>query len=269
MNKQLFCKNLCASYDSKQILQNVSFNLQQGDFICLCGPNGSGKSTFMTLLSGLQGNKIKISKAEQSPAILSDKGITELKSLSNKQKAKFIAFMQQSEVSAWDFTVREMILQGRFAYSKNNWYSEEDYAIVNEIISELELESFTERNIHSLSGGEYQKVRIAKALAQTPDFILLDEPASNLDFIYEPQLLELLKKIAKKQNIGFLISIHNINVAARFADKIALLPAQKPLLCDSVEKIFTDENLSLAFNTDLKTYIHPIYNKVQVLYEEK
>lgn len=271
MKNKLFCKNLSASYktgsQTKQILNNVSIEIEQGEFICLCGPNGSGKSTLLTILAGL-GNTIsnlKITGAEQEPSIMHNSRYTKLSDFTQKQIAQNIAFMQQNEYSTWDFTVKELILQGRYSYSKNGWYSQNDHEIVEKIIHKINLTEYAERNIHSLSGGEFQKVRIARALAQTPKFLLLDEPGSSLDFIYEPKLLESLKKIAKEEDIAVLISIHDVNLASRIADKIAFLPPQKPLICDTVENIFTEENLLYTYNTELQIYEHSVYNKKQVL----
>jgi iron complex transport system ATP-binding protein len=271
MKDKLFCKTLSASYktgsQTKQILNNVSIEIEQGEFICLCGPNGSGKSTLLTILAGL-GNTIsnlKITSAEQEPSIMHNSRYTKLSDFTQKQIAQNIAFMQQNEYSTWDFTVKELILQGRYSYSKNGWYSQNDHEIVEKIIHKMNLTEYAERNIHSLSGGEFQKVRIARALAQTPKFLLLDEPGSSLDFIYEPKLLESLKKIAKEEDIAVLISIHDVNLASRIADKIAFLPPQKPLICDTVENIFTEENLLYTYNTELQIYEHSVYNKKQVL----
>ena len=273
MKDKLFCKQINASYKTgsltKQILNNVSIEIEQGDFICLCGPNGSGKSTLLTILAGLSNtlSNLKVT-AELMPAIMHESHYTQLSELSQKQIAQKVAFMQQNEYSTWDFTVKELILQGRYSYTKNGWYSPEDNTIVEKIIQQMNLSDFAERSVHSLSGGEFQKVRIARAMAQSPDFLLLDEPASNLDFVYEPILLESLKKIAKEENIAVLISIHDVNLAARIADKIAFLPPQKPLICDTVEKVFTEENLLYTYNTELQIYEHSVYNKKQVLYGE-
>ena len=273
MKDKLFCKKINASYKTgsltKQILNNVSIEIEQGDFICLCGPNGSGKSTLLTILAGLSNtlSNLKVT-AELMPAIMHESHYTQLSELSQKQIAQKVAFMQQNEYSTWDFTVKELILQGRYPYTKNGWYSPEDNTIVEKIIQQMSLSDFAERSVHSLSGGEFQKVRIARAMAQSPDFLLLDEPASNLDFVYEPILLENLKKIAKEENIAVLISIHDVNLAARIADKIAFLPPQKPIICDTVENIFTEENLLYTYNTELQIYEHSVYNKKQVLYGE-
>lgn len=263
MQKTLSCSNICAKYSEKEVLKNISFALKQGEFICLCGPNGSGKSTLLSVLAGLNDNSLSVSAGE----ILIDEK-TPVKSLSRKECAKLIAYMQQTEFSTWDFSVFDFVLQGRFAYSKNGWFSKNDELLVKNILEELDLAPFSERKIHSLSGGEFQKVRIARALAQEPSFLLLDEPASNLDFVYEPKLLELLKKIAAEKNIGIIISIHDINLAARYADKLALLPVQSELFFGSTEQVFTEEKLSKTFNTTLQTYTHPIYNKLQVTNEK-
>ena len=274
MKDTLFCKNLSATYktgsQTKQILNNVSIQIEQGEFVCLCGPNGSGKSTLMTILAGL-GNTIsnlKITGAEQQPSIMHNSRYTQLSEFTQKQIAQKIAFMQQNEFSTWDFTVKELILQGRYSYSKNGWYTQNDHLTVEKIIRQMNLTEYADRSVHSLSGGEFQKVRIARALAQTPEFLILDEPGSNLDFIYEPKLLETLKTIAKEQDIAVLISIHDVNLASRIADKIAFLPPQKPLICDTVENIFTEENLKYTYNTELQIYTHSVYNKKQVLYGE-
>lgn len=274
MKDTLFCKNLSATYktgsQTKQILNNISIQIEQGEFVCLCGPNGSGKSTLMTILAGL-GNTIsnfKITGAEQQPSIMHNSRYTQLSEFTQKQIAQKIAFMQQNEYSTWDFTVKELILQGRYSYSKNGWYTQNDHLTVEKIIRQMNLSEYADRSVHSLSGGEFQKVRIARALAQTPEFLILDEPGSNLDFIYEPKLLETLKKIAKEQDIAVLISIHDVNLASRIADKIAFLPPQKPLICDTVENIFTEENLKYTYNTELQIYTHSVYNKKQVLYGE-
>ena len=95
------------------------------------------------------------------------------------------------------------------------------------MVSDLNLTQFASRTIHTLSGGEFQKVRLARALAQTPKFLLLDEPASNLDYVYEPHLMALLRDTAHNKNLGVLAAVHDINLAARFADRIILLPPKK------------------------------------------
>ena len=151
-----------------------------------------------------------------------------ISSLTRTQAARYISSMQQTEYSIWDFTVEDFILQGRFPYTKHGIYSKHDKALVETVIDELCLNKLKGRNVHSLSGGEMQKVKIARALAQEPLFILLDEPSANLDVVFEPRLLQLLKDLAKKKNIGILMSIHDINIISDVADYVWLLPPARP-----------------------------------------
>lgn len=236
--------------------------MYSGDFMCLCGKNGSGKSTLLSILAGLPDKDLKNISGDIK---INDKS---LKSFSTKEKAKIIAYMQQNEFSTWDFSVFDFVLQGRFAYSKNGWYSDDDKKIVTDCLNSLELSNLSSRKIQSLSGGEFQKVRIARALAQQPQFMLLDEPSANLDFVYEPKLLELLKQIAKENQIGILLTIHDINLAAIYAEKMAFLSSDG-IIYGKTEEVFIEENLSKAFNTELHTYVHQIYNKLQVTNEGK
>ena len=272
---ELKCESLTAGYGAKGygaklVLNNINFSLFSGDFVALCGPNGSGKSTLLSVLESLaekslkiQGGTVLISKNAGDPH-----NLIPLNSLSQKERAKKIAYMQQTENSTWDFTVFDFVLQGRFAYSKNGWYSDEDEKIAQDSLNELGLATFSNRSIHSLSGGEFQKVRIARALTQQPAFMLLDEPAANIDFVYEPKLLELLQSLAEKKNIGILLSIHDVNLAALYSKKMALLSPNNSFLFGPTEEIFTATNLSKAFGTNLHTYTHQIYNKLQVTHEQ-
>ena len=272
---ELKCEKLTAGYDSKIVLNNISFSLFSGDCVCLCGANGSGQSTLLSVLSSLPEQSLKIHSGSIfiSQQTGESHNLVPLSSLSSKERAKKIAYMQQTEYSTWDFSVFDFVLQGRFPYSKNGWYSDKDKEIAMECLNELELSDFSDRTIHSLSGGEFQKVRIARALTQQPTFMLLDEPAANIDFVYEPKLLEFLQSLSEKKNLGIIISIHDVNLAALYAKKMLLLCPNNNessvldnsnLLFGPTEEVFTEQNLSKAFSTPLKTYTHQIYNKLQV-----
>ena len=264
MNNRLVVKNLSASYKNKSILNKVSLELFGGELICLCGPNGSGKSTLMSIITGLASKKLVIN-CEKNPQIIT-KSEEKIEILGQKPAvlAKKIAFMQQSEYSVWNFSVKDYVLCGRYAYSNSGNYQPVDYKKVDEILKELELGEFANRNVHSLSGGEFQKVRLARALVQEPDFLILDEPANNLDFVYEPKLLDLLKSLCAGKGIGVLLTIHDVNLAARYADKIVLLPPGQTEISGLVSEVFTSENLAKTFGVELQTYQHPIYNCIQV-----
>ena len=250
MSDNFEIKNLYARYGDKEVLCDINFALQQGEFVCLCGPNGAGKSTLLSVMAGVQETRLKV-QGEVRWSLSGDKGPGESKP-SRRERARTIAYLQQSEYSEWDFTVRDYVLQGRYAYTKYGNYAAADYEVVDGVLSELSLSDFSQRNIHSLSGGEFQKVRLARALAQTPKFLLLDEPAANLDYVYEPHLMQLLRDTAHSKNLGVLAAVHDINLAARFADKIILLPPKKSVLSGTPSDIMNTENLKYTFGVDFE-----------------
>ncbi len=249
--KSLCVRGLRAGWDSTEVLCDVSVSLRQGELACLCGPNGAGKSTLLSVLAGVPDARLFVA-AEEAPAIIGAAGSTALAGLSRRERARLIASMQQNEYSEWDFSVRDFVLQGRYARSHGGHYMEEDYAAADAVLAELGLGAFADRGVHSLSGGEFQKVRIARSLAQSPAFMLLDEPAANLDYVFGIQLMQLLRGIARGKGIGILASVHDINMAARFADRIILLPPRHAALCGSPAAVLTEENLRLAFGVPFR-----------------
>ena len=263
---ELRVSNLSAWYDEKIVLSEVSFALQQGEFVCLCGPNGAGKSTLLSVMAGVPDARLKVTGDVKVVSIRpSGYSTTVVSKLPRHQRARLLAYLQQNEYSEWDFTVYDYVLQGRYAYTKYWHYTQEDYAVVDGVLSELGLADFAQRNIHSLSGGEFQKIRLARALTQTPKFLLLDEPAANLDYVYEPHLMALLRDTAHSKNLGVLAAVHDINLAARFADKILLLPPaattagnetsgiqKKSVLFGTPSDIMNIENLKYTFGVDFE-----------------
>ena len=266
MSEQYEIKNLSAAYGEKEVLHEVSFALQQGEFVCLCGPNGAGKSTLLSVMAGVQDVGLKVSGEVRWLSLSKlPQTYVDVSKLPCREAAKVIAYMQQNEYSEWDFIVRDYVLQGRYAYTKYGNYAAADYEVVDGVLGELGLSDFSQRHIHELSGGEFQKIRLARALAQTPSFLLLDEPAANLDYVYEPHLMALLRDTAHSKNIGILAAVHDINLAARFADKILLLPPatsaantatsdmpKKSVLFGTPSDIMNTDNLKYTFGVDFE-----------------
>lgn len=265
--KSLIVKNLSASYTKKEVLCDISFSLQQGDFVCLCGPNGAGKSTLLSVMVGVQESSLKVNGEIRWLSLSKlPQNSVDVSKLPRREAARTIAYLQQNEYSEWNFLVRDYVLQGRYAWTKPSLfgagpanYAAADYEVVDGVLSELGLSDFSDRHIHELSGGEFQKIRLARALAQTPRFLLLDEPAANLDYVFEPHLMQLLANTAHKKNLGILAAVHDINLAARFADKILLLPpaavtanSKKSVLFGSPSDIMNTDNLKYTFGVDFE-----------------
>ena len=262
MEKQLVLGGVSAYYGKKIVLKNISLNIKQGELTCLCGPNGCGKSTLLSILAGVPDQGLHVLQGTGSAASLNrEAGLhtlphivdeLTLSKLPRKTAAKTVAFMQQNEYSTWDFTVRELVLQGRFCHTKNGFYTQEDEELADDALRELQIDSLAQRPVHSLSGGEFQKARIARAICQEADFILLDEPAANLDFVYEPWLLKKLHTLTHEKGIGILLSVHDINLAASYADTLILLPLLATPICGKISDILNKENLKLTYGMEFE-----------------
>ncbi len=241
--------NLSASYKETSILNSINISLTQGEFVCLCGPNGAGKTTLLSIMAGVPDVKLKVNGDVNVVSIRPSSYST---SGRRRENARLLAYLQQNEYSEWNFTVRDYVLQGRYAWTKHGHYTDADNSVVDGVLADLNLSQFSERTIHTLSGGEFQKIRLARALAQTPKFLLLDEPAANLDYVFEPHLMSFLRDTAHSKNLGVLAAVHDINLAARFADRIILLPPKKFVLSGAPSDIMNTNNLKYTFGVDFE-----------------
>ncbi|MDY3756622.1 MAG: ABC transporter ATP-binding protein [Treponema sp.] len=256
-------ERLSAWYGKRQVLDNISFSMQAGDFICLSGPNGCGKSTLMTVLAGLGRHKLSTTGSIQLEGC-------HLNQLKSKQRAKIISYMSQTESNLWNFTVQDVILTGRYCHTGfTGIYSQQDREIAREAANQLQLKHLLDRRIHSLSGGEFQRVRIARSFCQQPKVLLLDEPAANLDLALRHDLLQATKELAQQQGTAVLMSIHDINLAAAFAQTLALLrpwhslgenqAITSQLLLGSPQQVMTPANLQQVYNRSFQIFTHPIH----------
>jgi len=205
--------NLCFSYGKKniQILNNVSFDLLPGECGVLLGPNGAVKSTIIKWIDGLV-------KYEDGSIKINNK---EVKNYSKRKLAQTIGYVPQL-IEFADMTVFDAVLLGRIPYIRHQ-PSKHDLNVVDRVIHEMNLEMITHKNVNEISGGEQQKVAIARTLAQEPSILLFDEPTSNLDIKNQMEIVNLIKKLAKENNISILVTMHDINLALTFADKFILV----------------------------------------------
>ncbi len=265
INTILHTENLSAWYGEKKVLHDISFKAQQGEFVCIIGPNGSGKSTFLALLAGIERTGLK-SKGNVS---IGNKIIHGMK---RQEIALNISFMTQNEQSVWDFLVKECILSGRFAHTSwSKWYSKSDKELVEKAMCEISIEHLKDRSIHSLSGGELQRVRIARSIVQQSPIILLDEPVANLDIGCQDVILKKLRDIAHTKNTCVIMAIHDLNAAAAFADRIVLMKPvpilkenEQQVISGTAENIFKSDILNDVYNAQFETYIHPVFGYPQI-----
>lgn len=204
-------KNISFAYDSKKIIDDICFDIGDNQFIAILGNNGAGKSTLLKCLNGIyhaKGGMVYVSGEETL-------------SMRRNEAAKRIAYVAQKNEGS-RVTVFDTVLLGRKPYIK--WdATNNDLDIVKNIIRQMELENIKLRYIDEISGGELQKVMLARALAQQPKFLLLDEPTSSLDPRNQYEVLRIIRRIAKEREIAVAIVIHDLNLALRYCDKYLLL----------------------------------------------
>ena len=228
------------SYNVAPVLQDVGCNIGTGDFVALVGPNGSGKSTLIKCINGI----LKINKGE----ILIDGEAA--KSYSPNAMARKVAYVPQNLCRPLSATVFDTVLMGRKPYI--DWRpSAKDLDITAEILKLLDIDHLSMNRTTELSGGQRQTVMIARALAQEPEILLLDEPTANLDIRHQMEVLEILKTLSSKK-ITIVIAIHDINMAVRYADNIMMLKDGKVFFYGSKDKI-TAENIEALY--DIKVEI--------------
>ena len=245
----LTLSNTSAFYGERQILDHVDFTLNSGEFVCLIGKNGAGKTSLMKILANVPDESLRIEK---------NGSVVKNTVRDYKENARLVSFLPQNGFSAWNYTVFDFVLQGRFCHTNSTgMYVKADKDKTEEILKKLNIANLRNAHVHELSGGEFQKVRIARSLVQESRFLLLDEPLASLDFSYEDEFITLLKNIAVDENRGILISIHNINTASRFCDKLAVLTEDRKLLCGTAAEIMTADILEKIYGKKVNTFTHP------------
>lgn len=259
----LSAKNITAVYNKTvQAVSSISVEFRRGELTCILGPNGSGKSTLLAAVSGIVIPGLIISSPDGKKCITYE-GIP-VSSFTAAQRAKRICFLPQNEQYIWPYSVRDCVRMGRFAHSPlTGKPSEEDCRISDEKMEMLGIVHLADKNITDISGGELQRVYLARSLAQDAPLMLLDEPFSHLDIYQQYRFLDFIKTICKKHGITAVITIHDINTASLFADSLILLSKGKITAQGPAEKVFTSEFLNEAFGCKFGFYQHPVYSRLQ------
>lgn len=231
---EISAENIHVLFDRKEILNGVDLVAGDGRFIGVVGPNGSGKSTLLKCI-------YRVLKPTTGAVYLDD---IALRNYSAKETAKKIAVVAQHNLVGFDFTVQEMVLMGRAphknALDRDNAY---DYQVVNDALKTAGMEAFKERSFSSLSGGEQQRVVLARALAQQTPCLILDEPTNHLDIKYQLQLM----RIVKESGCTIISAIHDLNIAARYCDEIYILSKGCIRAHGAPRSVLTKELISEVF----------------------
>jgi iron complex transport system permease protein len=229
---------------SQQILSDINLEIKAGEVVALLGQNGAGKSTLLNLAAGkLQPNSGSV--------LWQEKSISEF---SRREIAQKIALVAQAEELHFPLTV----LAGRFAQTAGIGFdSPSDIEIAMQTLAATDSSQFASRSFNQLSSGEKQRVVLARALAQQPQILLLDEPTANLDIAHQFSLLEFVTQLAQQHQLGILFVTHEINLVAEFSDRVALLKHGKIIALGKPDEVMTADLLSDLFETKLSVNLHP------------
>lgn len=230
-------ENVSIGYDGKKVIHNINLNIPEKGITVLVGPNGAGKST---LLCGI-GRLLPLETGN-----ISIDGI-DLKKWKNDQLAKRMAVLRQDNYISMRLTVSELVLLGRYPHTKGNTKAE-DYEIAEKAIKQVDMLDLAKNYIDEISGGQRQRAFIAMTLAQNAKYLLLDEPLSALDMRHSRDMMRYLYKISRGSDISVLIVIHDINMAAAYADHIVALKDGNIVATGSPEEVMNEKILSDVFN---------------------
>ncbi len=245
---RLTIQNLSAGYGHEQVLQDVSAIVMPGELVALIGPNGAGKSTLIKTISGI----LPI----QSGSIHID-GSNLLK-MDEQSRARLVSVIPQARNLPPAFTTREVVLMGRTPYV--GWLgrvSHHDEEIVDRAMQRTDIAELANRRMDQLSGGEQQRVLVARAIAQDPRLLLLDEPTTHLDIQYQLSFLDIIVGLSHQDQMAILMAIHDLNLAARYADRIILMVKGEIIADGTPTEVLTEQLLSDAYHVRVSVQAQP------------
>ncbi|MGL5649433.1 MAG: ABC transporter ATP-binding protein [Clostridium sp.] len=246
-------ENLNFFIDNKQILDNIKLEIKEGQFVGIIGSNGSGKSTLLK-------NIYRIYKPKSGKITIDNENMGKM---SNREVAKRLAVLAQETGSEFDFAVEDVVKMGRYPY-KNLFedYSDKDLELVSKMLKKVGLENFKERTFNSLSGGEKQRVLIARALVQDAKFLILDEPTNHLDVGYQLQVMDMVKEL----KMTTFAAIHDMNIAAMYCDYLIVIKKGKIIKKGRTEEILTKELIKELFNVECHVGKNPVTGTLHIFY---
>ena len=244
------------SYGQHVILREMSLEAGSGETVGLVGPNGSGKTTFLKILTGVlkpQGGEVFIQGRD-------------LPSLRPRDRARLVAMVQQNPAVPPDFTALELVMMGRNPHlGLLQWEGPKDMEVCQRVMELTETWEFAHRLVSSLSGGELQRVFIARALAQETPVLILDEPTAHLDISYQASVLDMIEKIRRNTGITVLMAMHDLTLAAQYCGWIAALRKGSIFASGEPCQVLTSELVSEVFGAEVSIVEHPVHKTPVVL----
>ena len=248
--------NISFGYDpATPVVRDVSFTVRTGEFLSLVGPNGSGKTTLLRLLD-------RIFFPHRGTILLGDQPLAKF---SRTAIARRIAFVPQDNSIQFPFTVAEIVLMGRAPHSGGMAFENaHDWDVAREMMRLTDVAGFADQPVTNLSGGERQRVFIARALAQQPEIILMDEPNAHLDIAHQVDMFRIIKRLNTESGLTVLSVSHDLNLAAAYSDRIAMMVGGTLAALGTPAEVLTDARIHEVFRTPVIVDTHPVHGAPRV-----
>ena len=250
---RLETKDVVVSLSRKDIVKKVSVQVRENEFVGLLGPNGSGKTTLLKSIYRV---------LKPSAGLITIDG-TDMRLMHTKDTARRMGVVSQFNNLAFDFTVEEMVLMGRAPHKKAfSPDTEEDYLIAREALKKVDMLDFKDRSFMTLSGGEKQRILLARALAQQVEMLVLDEPTNHLDIKYQIQIMDVVKSLG----IGVLAALHDLNLTLMYCSYVYVLKDGQIVADGPTEDVITEDLIHRVYEVDCAVERHPRSGKMHVTF---
>jgi iron complex transport system ATP-binding protein len=248
------------SYKTVPILKDINLLINRGRFYGLIGPNGSGKTTLLDLLTATE-------RQDKGTITFQDKPISMYE---RKELARKLALVPQDFTLNFDYSVYDVVLMGRHPHiPRFSNPTKRDLALVNEALETLDIADLSNRSVTNLSGGEKQRVIVARALAQNTEVIILDEATSNLDISHTIDIMSIFYERVTKKNVTVVAAIHDLNLASSFCDELIVVKEGKVMATGPVSEVLTQQLINRTFDVDSHVSLHPETQTLRIDYDFK
>ena len=250
---EIEARQVSVTLSRKEIVKQASLKVKEGEFVGLLGPNGSGKTTLLKSI-------YRVLKPSHGAVLIDGDDIS---ALSHRETARRMGVVSQFNNLSFDFTVEEMVLMGR-APHKNAFDrdTEEDYRIVEDALRRVEMLPFRDRSFMTLSGGEKQRIILARALAQQVEILILDEPTNHLDIKYQIQIMDVVKSLG----VGVLSALHDLNLTLMYCTYVYVLKDGKIVASGPTEEVITEQLIRDVYEVDCSVARHPRTGQLHVTF---
>lgn len=244
----LAAERITCAYGQRPVLVDLSLSIRQGEFVAVVGPNGSGKTTLIKALS-------RSLHPASGRVLLAGRDVHRMEA---RELARQMAVVAQETAIEFDFTVEEVVLMGRLPHlARFRGETAQDHAAVQRALVATDTLSLKDRSVTRLSGGERQRVMVARALAQEPRLLILDEPTAHLDIAHQIELLDLVRRLNREQGLTVVAVLHDLNLASLYASRLVMIKEGRLFADGAPRQVVTEANVAAVYGSRVRVLTHP------------